>query len=203
MYTDRARNKFLNVAYYRWKWPILRFYKVSKARSSHPFPEESICKEIKFYFPLLNSILSPYVSRYSNSNRFDYYGIDGPFSSSTRPRTGKSSCSSRDGTRCLETRGHCSGAKCSHPPTWAGAGGGEGRSKGTASENSTRLSPFDLIGGFETNGGGRLRRLKWRFGHGRGLRSWKLVNGPCETIDPSSRDSRLFFFISLVKCTGI
>lgn len=86
MYTDRARNKFLNVAYYRWKWPILRLYKVSKARSSHPFPEESICKEIKFYFPLLNSILSPYVSRYSNSNRFDYYGIDGPFSSSSTYR---------------------------------------------------------------------------------------------------------------------
>lgn len=88
-------------------------------------------------------------------------------------------------------------AKCSHPPSRVCQKG-----KGTASENSTRLSPFDLIGGFETNGAGRLRRLKCRFGHARRLRSWKLVNGPRETIDPTPSDfvyfSRflLFFFFS-------
>ena len=99
---------------------------------------------------------------------------------------------SRHGGHCsLSLSGSGRGRKCSHPPSRVCQKG-----KGTASENSTRLSPFDLIGGFETNGAGRLRRLKCRFGHARRLRSWKLVNGPRETIDPAPFRFRRIFLVS-------
>ena len=176
---------------------FLRLYKV-----------KSICGEIKFHFPFIfkpnhpNS-LSTWFESFRNDHCTRY--MRWPFFSFSHDSSTYRQifvCSSRDGTRCLETRRTLFRGKVQSPANlnWCR---GRGRGKGTASENSTRLSPFDLIGGFETNGGGRLRRLKWRFGHGRGLRSWNLVNGPCETIDPSSRDSRLFFSISLVKYTGI